>query len=117
MLIIQILFLAVFLVALLKVVGRYRHKELSLSSAVIWCLFWLGGVLVVLMPNSTFYLARFVGVTRGADVIVYGALVLVFFLIFKVTIKLERQDKEITFLTRQISLYTTDDNNKDVLLK
>ena len=104
MLLIQIVLIVFFLFALLKVVGRFRSGELSIKGAVLWSLFWVGAAVVALLPNSAAYVAELVGIGRGADLVVYVALVLVFFIIFRLMIKIEMLNKDITKLTRKISL-------------
>ncbi len=109
MLIIQILLTIFFLFALAKVVGRWRAGDLRMADMVWWLLFWVAAIIVVLLPNSTATLAKLVGIGRGADLVVYVALVLIFFIIFRLIIKIELLNKDITKLVRKISL----DENKD----
>lgn len=109
MLIIQILLTIFFLFALAKVVGRWRADDLRMADMVWWLLFWVAAIIVVLLPNSTATLAKLVGIGRGADLVVYVALVLIFFIIFRLIIKIELLNKDITKLVRKISL----DENKD----
>lgn len=104
MLLIQIVLVVFFLFALLKVVGRFRGGELSINGAVLWSLFWVAAAIVALLPNSAAYVAELVGIGRGADLVVYVALVLIFFIIFRLMVKIEMLNKDITKLTRKISL-------------
>ncbi len=109
--IIQALLVVFFLFAVMKVVGRFRAGELTKRGAVLWFVFWLVAAVVVLMPNSTAVLAQIVGIGRGADLVVYVALASVFFLIFRLMVKIEMLNKDITTLTRKISLQETDKKN------
>ncbi len=109
MLAIQILLVVFFLFALVKVIGRWRAGDLSLMGMVGWSVFWIIAGAVALLPNSTAQLAKLVGIGRGADLVVYTALAGLFFLIFKLMVKIERMNKDITKLTRKISL----DEKKD----
>lgn len=102
--IIKIILLLFFIFAIVKVIARYRGHELSWRGAFVWILFWFIAGVVAIEPNSTFYLAHFVGVTRGADLVVYMALVGLFFIIFRFMLKFEHLNREITVLTRKISL-------------
>lgn len=104
MLWIQILFIIFFLFAISRVVLRYRKNELKISEFLFWILFWILAVLFVIAPDSSFYFAKLLGVARGADLIVYLALALLFFLVFKLTVKLEKINREITKITRQNAL-------------
>lgn len=104
MFVIQILLTIFFLFALVKVIGRWRAGVLSVAGMIWWSLFWVAAIIVVLLPNSTATLAKLVGIGRGADLVVYVALVLIFFIIFRLMIKIELLNKDITKLTRKIAL-------------
>lgn len=104
MLAIQILLVVFFLFALIKVVGRWRAGELSLAGLVGWSVFWIMAGAVALLPNSTAQMAKLVGIGRGADLVVYAALAGLFFLIFKLMVKIEKMNKDITKITRKIAL-------------
>ncbi len=104
MLWIQVLLSVFFLLAAIKVVARWRAGEMAIGGAFLWILFWLAAIVVTVAPNSTFYFAKILGIGRGADLVVYSALALIFFLIFKITVKIEKINKEITILTRRDSL-------------
>ncbi len=108
MFLIQILLVVFFLFVLAKVVGRFRAGDLSLAGMIGWVLFWISAMVVALLPNSTARLAEFVGIGRGADLVVYVALAGIFFIIFKLMVKIEVLNKEITKLTRKISLQDID---------
>lgn len=71
---------------------------------MFWIVFWLAAAAVVIWPDSTFYFSNKLGIGRGADLIVYLALAIIFFLIFRLTALLEKQKREITELTRAIAL-------------
>jgi hypothetical protein len=104
MLIIQLLLIIFFLFALLKVIGRFRSGDLTKTGLVWWSLFWVVAAVVVLLPNSTAYFAKLVGIGRGADLVVYISLAAIFFFIFRLMIKIESLNKDITKLTRKIAL-------------
>ncbi len=108
MFVIQILLTIFFLFALVKVIGRWRAGDLSLVGMVWWSIFWISATVVVLLPNSTATLAKLVGIGRGADLVVYVALAGIFFIIFRLMIKIELLNKDITKLTRKIALKDKD---------
>lgn len=83
-----------------------RAKEGSLS---IWeGLFWLGlfslATFGVLEPDFTTFMAAQMGIGRGADVVVYMSIVLLFYLIFRIHVMLENLRHEISKLVREIAL-------------
>ncbi len=112
MFLIQILLVIFFLFALAKVVGRFKSGDLSLAGMIGWSIFWILATVVALLPDSTAYLAKIVGIGRGSDLVVYVALVAIFFLVFKLMVRIEILNRDITKLTRKISL---DEQNKTLL--
>lgn len=108
MLAIQILLVLFFIFAVIRVAGRYRQGDLSLRGMIMWLLFWLLAGLVVIMPNSTSYFARLLGIGRGADLVVYLALVAIFSIIFRLMVKIEHMNRNITKLVRKTALDEAD---------
>jgi hypothetical protein len=104
MYLIQILLVLFFVFALVKVVIRYRKGEVSERGLGFWVSFWLLSAAVVLRPNSTAYFAKIVGIGRGADLVVYCSVALLFFIIFRLMITVNRLERQITVLTREIAL-------------
>lgn len=102
---IQIILIILFVLAIVKVILRYRTHDISWQTLIAWIFFWVGGIIVVGAPDITFQFARLIGVQRGADAVVYGALTLVFFILFRLLLSIERLKKEITILNRKIALY------------
>jgi hypothetical protein len=108
MYLIQIFLVLFFFFAILKVAGRCRAGDLSLSAAIVWIVFWLAAAVIVIVPNSTAYFAKIFGIGRGADLVVYLSLALLFFIIFRLMVKVEKLNKEITLLVRQMALKNKD---------
>lgn len=78
----------------------------------MWVLFWLVGALVVIRPNATAYFAELVGIGRGADLVVYCSIALIFFIIFRLMIKINRLERHITELTRSEALKDVQKNTR-----
>jgi len=104
MYLIQILLILFFIFALVKVSVRYKKGELKIGVFIGWTLFWIIAGIVAIIPNSTSYFAGLVGVGRGADLVVYLSLALIFFMIFRLYIRIENQEKNITKIVRKDAL-------------
>lgn len=92
-----------FLVILIwmKIFKQWQQNKVGLLSFLIWFVLWLAILLVFWQPDITTYLANFLGIGRGADLIVYLSIILIFYLIFKIFIRLDKTDKLITKLVRE----------------
>lgn len=97
---IQIILILFFVGAIYKVFERKKTGDLSVRSSVLWIIFWIISGVVVLVPDSTFYLAKIFGVGRGADMVVYFSLAGLFFIVFRLMIKIEKLNREITSIVR-----------------
>lgn len=106
MLLIQLLLIIFFLFAIIKVVARFRSGDITWGWTLFWALFWLLAGTVVLLPNITMPLARLFGVARGSDLIVYLAVALLFYLYFRMMVKIDRLDRNITKIARLVALDT-----------
>jgi small membrane protein len=104
--VIQVALVLFFLFAIMGVWRRFRAEELSLVTAVVWSFFWFLAGVVVLIPNSSAAAAKLVGIGRGADLVVYLSLSALFFIIFRLTIQLERLNRQLTQVVRAVALDT-----------
>jgi len=111
MFLIQIVLILFCLFAIIKVAARYRAGDIGVQWLVFWLVFWILVGAVAWRPDTTGYFARLLGVGRGADVVVYLALALLFFLFFKLMVKVERVDKNITKIVREIALGAKSDDH------
>ncbi|MFZ6015919.1 MAG: DUF2304 domain-containing protein [Patescibacteria group bacterium] len=101
---IQIFLLIGFLFALWVTLRRYRQGVITLFECLVWSLLWIGGAVVSLLPKLTEYLAAFFGVGRGVDFILYAAVAVQFFLIFKLFISHEKLERQLTKLVQEQAL-------------
>ncbi|KKW42399.1 MAG: hypothetical protein UY92_C0007G0038 [Candidatus Magasanikbacteria bacterium GW2011_GWA2_56_11] len=100
----QILFLVFVLFALLTVTRRKRDGLLGPKGMWFWIVFWLAAAVVVMLPNSTQVIAGYLGIGRGADLVLYVSLTVIFFLLFKLHVKIEAVSRDITRVVRQAAL-------------
>ena len=91
---------------------RARAAELGKRGAWFWMLFWLVALVVVLWPNSTVLFAQKLGIGRGTDVVLYVSVALVFFLLFKLHIKIESIGRDVTRVVREHALQETLEKKK-----
>lgn len=104
---IQIVFLLFIIFALSRVILRLREKVISLQVAIFWSSIWLTAFAGILSPQTTSRIAEFLGVGRGVDMIIYGSLALLFYLVFRIYIMVEDLRHEITEIIRIAALQKT----------
>jgi small membrane protein len=104
MVIFQILFILFSLFALGNVFRRKLEGLLSIVDAIFWSGFWILADIVVLKPDNTTVFANKLGIGRGADLIVYVALALIFFVLFRLHVKLHEIERDVTTVVRKKAL-------------
>jgi hypothetical protein len=108
---IQYLLSFLILLIVYRVVIKWKQGILTSRDLVFWTGFWLVVGIIILLPDTTSYLAEIVGVGRGADLIVYLSIVLIFYIIFQMTIKVEKIERNITKVVRTVAMKDEIENN------
>lgn len=104
MTIFQGLIIVFILFVLYKAFRRFLNKEISGWLLGLWSCFWVGVGLIALFPVIIELAATFVGVNRGVDLIIYLALFVCFYTLFKISIKQKKQEKDLVGIVRKIAL-------------
>lgn len=102
--IIQVLIIVFALFAITRTILQFKRGAVTREWLLFWILFWAGAVTVAALPQTADAVARLVGVGRGADVVIYLSLIVIFYLIFRLYVKIEQVEGEITRLVRKLSL-------------
>jgi len=96
----QIIIFLFILVVLLKTIKRLQKKQITLPMFALWLILWLGVAVITYQSEIINRLANWVGVGRGADLVVYVALLVLFYLLFRVFVKIENFEKKMSHLVR-----------------
>lgn len=98
-------FLIIFVVfAFSRVVMQFRKKEVTSREFLFWTLFWAATALIVAYPNLLSRVALLLGVGRGADLALYAAALILFYLVFRLLVRIERIEHTITKMTTTLAL-------------
>lgn len=101
---IQYVLLAAIAAALVFTVRRGRQNALSRVETFLWSVLWVGAGVVVLLPGVASSFASLLGVGRGADAVLYVSIIVLFTLVFRIFLRLDKIDRDITLLVRKDSL-------------
>jgi len=100
------------LLIIYRVVIKWKQGILTSRDLIFWSGFWFVVGIIILLPDTTSYLAELVGVGRGADLVVYLSIVLIFYIIFQMTIKIEKIERNITKVVRTVAMKDEAVNSK-----
>lgn len=98
-----LLTIAAFL-GLIWTVSRFRKRLVPAWVAALWVVLWLAVGVVALIPELTNRLADLLGIGRGADVVLYSAIIVIVALLFRLSVRLEQLNRAITKVTRELAL-------------
>ncbi len=101
---IQLLIPLFALFAISRTVRQFRKGALTIAWLIVWIVFWILVSAVAFSPNTTNIFARFVGVGRGVDFIIYVSIIALFYLVFRLFVKIEDVEREITRLVRKLAI-------------
>lgn len=102
--VIQIIATIIILIIFYQLVKKFIKDKASLTRIIFWVLFWGISLIIIWLPKETIdNIGSIFGVGRGIDVLVYLSIILLFYSNFKQTEKIEKLEKEITKLVREIA--------------
>jgi hypothetical protein len=91
------------LFALSRAYLRFRERKISKSEFAFWLFIWLSIIILVLIPEASTKISTFFGIERGVDLLMYSSIIVIFYLIFRLYIKIDQAEQAITKIVRKIS--------------
>lgn len=104
---IKIIFAVFALFAWSRAILRFREKNINFKELIFWTLVWASLVVLVFIPGKTDFIARKLGVAKGTDFMFFLSITILYYIVYRIYVKLNEIDKEITILVRKISLEKT----------
>lgn len=90
---------------LVKLIKQWKRKTISLNEFVFWLIFWVLAILIVVFIKQIDQIVIGLGFSSSAiNLVFYLAVLFLFYLIFKMRLKMVKIEKNISDLAREISL-------------
>ena len=105
---VQILIILLVLFIISRLVIKFRARVISGTETILWLIFWVVVAVVVLLPETTSFFARRLGVGRGVDLAIYLAIIIIFYIIFHLSVRLRKIEGNITKIIRHIAIEEKD---------
>lgn len=100
----QILIIIFAVFALSRVYLQRKAKNFSVNEFIFWSLIWLFLIAVSFSVALLQTLADFLGISRGVDLLIYGGITVLFYMVYRLYAKIDQQQQEITKLVTEVAI-------------
>jgi len=101
----QIIALIIILVFIWRLFIQKNKNQISKNEFTLWFVFWLLGAFAIVFIKQIDKLFETLGFSGpGINYLVYLAIISLFYLIFKLRLKIAKLEKQLTKITREIAL-------------
>jgi len=101
--IVQILILVFALFALSRLILRVKDRVVSGAQFLFWTTIWVMVIIISIIPNFTSAISQPLGIKRGMDIAIYASIVLIFYLIFRMYVKIDETNRNLTKIVRNLA--------------
>ncbi|MCR4279928.1 MAG: DUF2304 domain-containing protein [Candidatus Komeilibacteria bacterium] len=110
---IQLLVTLFIVLSIVSLITRRQRGQIGNAGFIGWGLLWILIGVAFWLPDTTSFLANMVGIGRGVDLAVYIAIVVLFYLLFRLSLQIKQQQTQITLLARKIALQEKQPHDTD----
>jgi len=100
----QIVVVLFALFALSRAILRFKDGRITKGELTFWSLLWIALIVFVFLPGIASFISNMLGIGRTVDAVMYAAIIVLFYLIFKIYVKIEGVEQEITTVVRKVAL-------------
>lgn len=91
-----------------KLLIDLKKGKISLRRFFFWLFIWTGLSLITYFPQIVLFLSSLIGIERAKDLPIYFSIILLFYLFFKMSMRIEEIEQGVTKIVKKIAL---DDKN------
>lgn len=100
----QILLSIIIIFILIRTIIAFRKKSLTTGFTLVWFCFWLFGLFLIYDQQFVINIAHKLGISRGVDLVIYLSLIFIFYMVYKLLVKIEELERSLTEIVRNIAL-------------
>lgn len=109
---IQFIIILFSLFAIFRLIDKFRKKEVFVKEFFLWMIVWCSVIGATAWFRKIDVIAGFFGVERGADLAIYVSILVLFYLMFKIIVKLDSVDRSITKIVRNVAINSAAEKDK-----
>jgi small membrane protein len=95
----KIILIAFIAFAFSRALLRFKDKSISVREFIFWSVLWASATVLILNPRISDIAATSFGIGRGADVAFFLSILILFYSVFRLYVKIDELDKHLTNLT------------------
>ncbi len=100
----QVIALIIILIFLARLFWQKQKNDISVNEFLFWLIFWVLSALVIIFIKWIDQFVANLGFSgRGIEILFYLGVLLLFYLIFKLRLKMEKIEKDITKIVRELT--------------
>jgi hypothetical protein len=81
-----------------------RKKKIGQNEFIFWLIFWLLGTVAIIFIRNIDHFVGWLGFSSGINFLLYLAIIILFYMVFKLRLTLAKMDSNLTSLVRKIAL-------------
>ena len=114
----QLVMLPLLAVMVLATAVQIGRRRLAARAGIAWLLLWLGAGIAIADPDVVAWMARRLGIGRGADLVFYLSIMFMFVAFFVTYLRFRRVDEQLTKVVRHLAIRDAErEAEKAALLK
>lgn len=100
----QLLLILFAIFAFSRTALRFKDKRLTTHEFIFWSFLWILLIVLAALPSLVISLANMFGVETSLFFVIIPSITLLFYLVFRIYVRIERQEEDITKLTRELAI-------------
>lgn len=101
----QLLALIFVIFFLFRLIWQKRKKQIERNEFIFWFIFWIiAGFAIIFIKKIDTFVANLGFSSSGINVLFYVGVVFLFYLVFRIRIRQERIERNITTIVREMAL-------------
>ncbi|MBQ6099169.1 MAG: DUF2304 family protein [Methanobrevibacter sp.] len=92
------------IIAIVWFVARYLKGKNSLTTVVLWTIFWIFVSIFAIFPEVSTRFASMFGITRGLDFVIILVFVILFYTVLKLYFIVDKMQNDLNKIVKEVAL-------------
>lgn len=97
----QLIIISIVLFVIYRTLLSFKAKKVTRSFFYVWTFLWLIVLFFAVEQDLLIRFANYLGVGRGVDLVIYSSIIVAYYLLYRIFIKLSEIDRKITNIVRE----------------